>query len=111
MYAKGVQAREFAGFDWDDGNRRKCRRHGVSTADIEFVLAKGATLIVPDMRNSVIEPRFLGIGRTETGRYIFVVFTPREIGGPIVLRPISARFMHRKEIAKYEQEIARLADR
>jgi len=52
MYAKGVQAREFAGFDWDDGNRRKCRRHGVSTADIEFVLAKGATLIVPDMRNS-----------------------------------------------------------
>ena len=22
---------EFSGFDWDDGNRAKCRKHGVSS--------------------------------------------------------------------------------
>jgi uncharacterized DUF497 family protein len=27
------------------------------------------------------------------------------------LRPISARFMHKKEMAKYEKEIARLQNR
>jgi hypothetical protein len=26
---------EFDGFQWDDGNREKCRRHGVSLAEIE----------------------------------------------------------------------------
>jgi uncharacterized DUF497 family protein len=26
---------EFDGFDWDAGNREKCRKHGVSTAEIE----------------------------------------------------------------------------
>ncbi|MGZ8369058.1 MAG: hypothetical protein ACXWVK_10235 [Rhodoplanes sp.] len=24
-----------AGFDWDEGNRDKCRKHGVALADIE----------------------------------------------------------------------------
>ena len=26
---------QVAGFDWDDGNREKCRKHGVSLAEIE----------------------------------------------------------------------------
>jgi uncharacterized DUF497 family protein len=26
-------------FDWDDGNREKCQRHGLTIADIEHVLA------------------------------------------------------------------------
>ena len=27
----------FASFDWDSGNRSKCRKHGVSIAEIESV--------------------------------------------------------------------------
>jgi len=27
-----------AGFDWDEGNREKCRKHGVSLAEIEEIL-------------------------------------------------------------------------
>jgi uncharacterized protein len=98
----------FSGFAWDKANLSKCQEHGVSSAEVEHVLAHAATLIVPDLKNSRAEPRFLAIGRTEAGRYAFVVFTPRQTGARILLRPISARYMHKKEIKKYEQEIARL---
>jgi uncharacterized DUF497 family protein len=106
-----MAAAGFVGFEWDTGNRQKCQKHGISIADVEHVLSRGATLIVPDAKNSLNEPRFVGIGRTRSGRLAFVVFTPRDRGGSTVLRPISARYMHRKEIAKYEQEIARLEKR
>jgi uncharacterized DUF497 family protein len=29
---------EFDGFDWDHGNRDKCRKHGVSIGEIESLL-------------------------------------------------------------------------
>jgi uncharacterized DUF497 family protein len=99
-----------AGFDWDDGNREKCQKHGVSIAGVECVLAHAETLIVPDEKNSNTEPRFLAIGKTETGRYAFVVFTPRKRGSETILRPISARFMHKKEIERYAQEVSRAQD-
>ena len=101
----------FSGFVWDNANHSKCQKHGVSVAEVEHVLARAATLIVPDLKNSRAEPRFLAIGRTEQGRYALVVFTPRQTRGGILMRPISARYMHRKEIKKYEQEIARVQNR
>ena len=101
----------FSGFVWDNANHSKCQKHGVSVAEVEHVLARAATLIVPDLKNSRAEPRFLAIGRTEQGRYALVVFTPRQTRGGILMRPISARYMHRKEIKKYEQEIASVQNR
>ena len=106
-----MQKVAFSGFAWNKANHSKCQKHGVSVAEVEHVLAHAATLIVPDLKNSRAEPRFLAIGRTETGRYAFVVFTPRQTRGGIFMRPISARYMHRKEIKKYEQEIARVQNR
>ena len=97
----------FGGFEWDGGNRDKCCKHGLSVTDIECVLLNTETLIVPDEKNSKIEPRFIAIGRATNGRYALVVFTPRKREGEAVLRPISARYMHRKEIEKYAQEISR----
>jgi len=102
----------FSGFAWDTANLSKCQKHGVSSAEVEHVLAHAATIIVPDLKNSRSEPRFVAIGRTEAGRYAFVVFTPRETrSSGILLRPISARYMHKKEIKKYEQEISRAQNR
>lgn len=101
----------FSGFAWDNANRSKCQEHGVSVAEVEHVLAHATTLIVPDLKNSRAEPRFLAIGQTKEGRYAFVVFTPRQTGSVTHLRPISARYMHKKEIKKYEQEIARVQNR
>jgi uncharacterized DUF497 family protein len=101
----------FSGFEWDEGNRRKCQKHGVSIQEIEHVLTHAETLITPDPKNPAGEPRFLAIGRTRQGRYTFVVFTPRQRAVGARLRPISARYMHKKEITKYEQEIARAQER
>lgn len=44
------------------------------------------------------------ISATHSSRYVFLVFMRREIGGLTLLRPISARYMHRKEVDRYEQQ-------
>jgi uncharacterized DUF497 family protein len=36
-----------AGFDWDNANRTKCRKHGVSIREIEDLFTR-AVLMVPD---------------------------------------------------------------
>jgi uncharacterized DUF497 family protein len=54
----------FAGFEWDDGNLRKCRKHGVSIQEIEL-LTHAETMIKPDPRIPAREARFLAIGRTQ----------------------------------------------
>lgn len=92
-----------AGFDWDRGNRDKCQKHGVSIADIESLFTRDPVIFV-DTEHSLTEERLRAIGRTHTGRYVFLVFTRRERGGKTYIRPISARYMHRKESDSYEEE-------
>ena len=92
-----------AGFDWDEGNREKCRKHGVSIAEIEAVLG-GDPLVAPDLRHPAPEDRFIAIGRGGAGRPIFVAFTIRIRKGRRYIRPISARYMHGKEIERYEKK-------
>lgn len=91
------------GFDWDDGNRGKCRQHGVSVAEIESLFDR-PVLIVPDEMHSTSEERLRAIGKTARGRSIFLVFTIRERNGERLIRPISARYMHRREVASHEKE-------
>lgn len=50
------------------------------------------------------EPRMRAIGCTDAGRYVFLVFMFREVDGKPWLRPISARYMHAKEIEHYESQ-------
>jgi uncharacterized protein len=95
-----------ASFDWDEANRAKCQKHGVSITEIEHVLGNAETYLVPDVKNSDIEPRFIAIGRNASGRFTFVIFTLREVRNRTLWRPISARYMHKKEIARYEKEIS-----
>jgi uncharacterized protein len=90
-----------AGFDWDDGNRFKCKKHGVSIEEIEAVFANGP-LIGPDVSHSQDEQRMRAFGRGESDRPVFVVFTVRESVGIILIRPLSARYLHAKEVRRYE---------
>ena len=92
-----------AGFDWDDGNRSKCLKHGVSAEEVESLFLR-PVMILPDEGHSVAETRFKAIGKTARGRPIFLVFTVREKKGKRYIRPISARYMHRREIQHYEKE-------
>ena len=92
-----------ADFDWDQGNREKCQRHGVTVAEIEDIFTR-EVLIIPDEAHSSHEKRFWAIGRTRAGRSVFVVYTLRGPSDRQILRPISARYMHRKEVVSYEEE-------
>jgi uncharacterized protein len=65
-----------SGFDWDDGNRDKCRRHGLSLEEIE-VLFRSEPLVAPDIGHSARETRFLAIGRIDQGRAVFVAARDR----------------------------------
>jgi uncharacterized DUF497 family protein len=99
-----------AGFDWDAGNRSKCREHGVSAAALDSFF-RGAIAVLPDPMHSKSEERFKAIGRTDGDRWMFVVFTLCKHRASTLIRPISARYMHGKEIEHYEKEAAALAKR
>ena len=98
---------EFDGFNWDMGNRDKCQKHGVSLAEIES-LFRGTPLVGPDVNHSVTEQRFRAVGVTAQGRNLFVVFTLRRKGEDILIRPLSARYMHKREVEAHEKEIPRI---
>jgi len=90
----------FSGLDWDVGNIEKCQTHGVSVAEI-VELFEGEPKFAPDMSHSEAEQRFIATGRNGIGRALFIVFTVREHEGQRLVRPISARYMHAKEAARY----------
>jgi uncharacterized DUF497 family protein len=98
------------GFEWDEANREKCRKHGVSIAEIE-ALFRRPLAVFPDPAHSRGETRFKAIGTTDKGRGVLIVFTLRRRGDDTLLRPISARYMHRKEVKYYEEEAAKTAKR
>jgi uncharacterized DUF497 family protein len=91
------------GFDWDDGNRRKCQKHGVSLAEIQALFADGPR-IAPDFEHSTQEDRFIAVGRTSAGRPLFAAFTIRTKNKRHLIRPVTARYMHGKEVKAYEKE-------
>jgi uncharacterized DUF497 family protein len=93
---------KISGFDWDDGNWPKCGKHGVSLEEIEEVLL-GHPAVMPDPFPE--EPRMRAIGKTRAGRYVFLVFMLREFDEGTRLRPISARYMHKKEVEYYEDHV------
>jgi uncharacterized DUF497 family protein len=101
---------KIAGFDWDEANRDKCEKHGVSAALIES-LFRAPLAVHPDPAHSHAEERLKAVRRTPDGRAGLVVFTLRDRGGEQFIRPISARFMHRKEVDHYEKAAAKLAKR
>jgi uncharacterized DUF497 family protein len=94
---------QFDGFDWDRGNRAKCQKHGLSIALIESLFARPLA-IIPSVDDPREERRFCAVGKTGNGRRVFLVFTMRGEGDKRLVRPISARYMHRKEIKSYEEE-------
>ena len=101
---------QFHGFDWDDGNIAKCQKHGLSVEEIEG-LFEGPFDVFPDAAHSISETRLRAIGRLSSGRWVFCAFTIRQFGDLNLVRPISARYMHAREIAYYEKEVARSANR
>jgi uncharacterized DUF497 family protein len=91
------------GFDWDRGNTSKCQKHGLSITLIESLFDRPLA-IIPSATDSQEERRFCAVGKTDDGRRVFLVFTLRPKGDKQLIRPISARYMHKKEVESYEKE-------
>ena len=98
---------EIVGIAWDAGSQK----HGVSIEEVEALCRDPTFAIRPDRAHSATELRFQGIGRTARGRHVFLVFTLREHEGKTFLRPIGARYMHAREVHRYEQNNSGLQDR
>ena len=88
------------GFDWDKGNAVHCQKHGVTREEIEFLFSNEPR-VFPDP--FVSERRLRAIGRNAAGRYLYVVFMFKELEQQKYIRPISARYMHKKEVEHYER--------
>lgn len=90
------------GFDWDKGNSRKnVEKHRVGQSEAESIFFNEPLLVLEDARHSRAEARFHALGETDDARQLHVTFTLRQDGR--LIRVISARAMHRKERAVYEQ--------
>jgi uncharacterized DUF497 family protein len=93
---------KISGFNWNAGNARKSEdKHGVSMAQAEQVFFNTPLLILEDAAHSAQEIRIHALGKTEEGRALHISFTLRKAG--TLIRVISARDMHRKERAIYDQ--------
>ncbi len=91
------------GFEWDHGNARKSTdKHGVSQIEAEQVFFNEPLLMVEDVKHSAAERRIHALGKTNAERHLHITFTLRRDASKI--RVISARDMHKKERAHYEQE-------
>ena len=96
-----IDLSKIVGFNWDEGNARKNEKHDVSMAEAEQVFFNVPLLLLDDASHSQKEPRLHALGKTDEGRTLHITFTLRQSGQ--LIRVISARDMHRKERAIYEQ--------
>ncbi len=87
------------GFEWDAHNAVKIwGRHKVTPVECEQMFFNRPLAANEDAKHSDNERRFYALGRTDSGRLLFTVFTVRSNK----VRVISARDMSRKERKIYE---------
>ena len=77
-------------FEWDDANLDHMHRHRVTAAEIAEVFGRRVTPIAAYNHG---ETRYAVVGRTDTGRYLTVVYTWRRGR----LRVVTARDAHPRE--------------
>lgn len=69
---------DVAGFDWDDGNTEKIRKHGLLLEEVETFFQQENIYVIPDIRHSRKENRFLAVGASAKERPMVVVFALRD---------------------------------
>ena len=91
---------KFAEFDWDEANILHIAKHNVTPEEAEEIFSDKNNVFMEDVNHSIVEKRFLIIGKTRKGRLLYQVFTKR--GNKI--RVISSRNINRKEVKLYEKK-------
>jgi len=92
---------QFLGFQWDRGNIDKnLTKHNVENWECEQVFFNRPLLVLDDPKHSASENRWAAFGKTDTERFLVVIYTKRNN----LIRIISARDMNRKERKFYEEK-------
>ena len=87
-------------FEWNRSkSQENLRKHGVSFEEARSVFRDPLSMMVPDRRHWIEEPRFNIIGLSDQGRILMVVYTERD--GTI--RIISCRKAASAERKRYEE--------
>jgi uncharacterized DUF497 family protein len=83
-----------SGFQWDSENIQKSwDAHQVTSAECEQVFFNQPLVVAADFAHSQLEERFFALGRSDSGRLLFIAFILRTD----LIRVISARDTSRKE--------------
>lgn len=92
---------QFLGFQWDVGNTNKnVLKHNVENWECEQVFFNRPLLVLDDLKHSVSEKRWAAFGKTDTDRFLVIVFTKRNN----LIRIISARDMNNRERKFYDKK-------
>jgi uncharacterized DUF497 family protein len=86
-------------YDWDRYNKGHIAAHHVEPHEVEEVLANEPVYIETRIDTQSGEERVLELGHTNTGRVLFVAWTPRGE----VTRPVTAFEANRKTSAAYQK--------
>lgn len=96
----GISALKPLEFEWDKGNIDKnWKKHRVTPEECEEVFSFKDLKLVPDLKHSQEESRFVARGETFAERKLTVIFTVRKSR----IRVISAHDQSRKERKVYEK--------
>jgi uncharacterized DUF497 family protein len=88
-----------ARYDWDEHNQGHLAAHRVEPTEVEEVLANDPIRVETRMDARSGEERVLELGHTNTGRILFVAWTPRGR----LKRPVTAFDANRKTRAAYQR--------
>jgi uncharacterized DUF497 family protein len=92
---------QFSGFQWDRGNIDKnLIKHNVKNWECEQVFFNRPLIVLDDPRHSIAEKRWAAFGKTDTDRFLVIIFTKRNN----LIRIISARDMNKREREFYDEK-------
>lgn len=95
-----MSVNQILGFDWDESNRYKSFvKHKITWLESEQAFFNQPLIIDPDIDHSRKEERFQALGKTNSGKLLFISFVLRKD----LIRIISARPMSRFERKVYEE--------
>lgn len=86
-------------FDWDEGNRDKPKKHGVTIDEAEEVFFDDNKVVFSDWEHSAKEKRSTLLGKTRKERLLNITYTIRKKK----IRIITARDSNKREVNLYEK--------
>src|SRR5579859_3141635 len=99
-YARMIVFAQPLRFQWDTGNQTKSWvKHRVTSDEAEQAFADEQRAVGQDPRPYSGEQRLYLLGKTRTGRLLYIAFTIRGKA----IRVISARDVNRREVPLYEK--------